>query len=200
MIGTGHGPEQSEPLRQPPEREVGPTLVPGGGEESPVRKLLLVSAVLGLACAATSLAGERRQRPKRATGTFVSAKLEGDVIKWQLDLGQDAGKKTFEMTADVRVRYAEKEGVKQAQSIRRAGGREFRAREGTVTVKGKFVAAKLQGEKVLVTVTPAEGEKAAPLEVTLPKQLSVWYREGKEGKLTAYGIGVPRQRGRPKEK
>ena len=167
-----------------------------------MRKLLLGSAVLALACAATALAAERRQRPEQAAGTFVSAELAGDIIKWQLDLGEDAGKKTFEMAADVSVRYAEKDGVKEAQTIRRASGRASRAREGTVTVKGKFVEAKLQKdkEKVLVTITPAEGEKPADLVVTLPKQLSVWYRKGEDGKVTVYGIGVPRQRTRPAPK
>ena len=166
-----------------------------------MRKLLLGSAVLALACAATSLAAERRQRPEQAAGTFVSAELAGDIIKWQLDLGEDAGKKTFEMAADVSVRYAEKDGVKEAQTIRRASGRERRAREGTVSVKGKFVKAELQKdkEKVLVTITPAEGEKP-PLVVTLPKKLSVWYRKAEDGKVTVYGIGVPRQRTRPAPK
>jgi hypothetical protein len=55
--------------------------------------------------------------------------------------------------------------------------------------KGKLASAKLQGDNVLVTITPAEGEKA--LEVTLPKKLTVMYREEGE-KLTAVGIGVPR--------
>ena len=40
-----------------------------------------------------------------------------------------------------------------------------------------------------MTIAPAEGE---PLAVVLPKQLSVWYREGEDGKLSAWGIGVPR--------
>jgi len=149
---------------------------------------MLVSVVLALAWATTSQAGER-VRPKDAAGAFVSAEIAGEVVKWELDLGADAGKKTFEMTVDVKVTYAEKEGVKEASSIRRAGGPDRPAHEGTVVVKGKFVSAKLDGEKVLVTITPAEGDKA--LEVVLPKQLTTYYREA-EGKLLAYSIGLPR--------
>ena len=92
-----------------------------------MKRLVLVSVVVAVACAATALAGERRQRPKRATGTFVSAELAGDIVKWQLDLGEDAGKKTFELTAEVSVRYVEKDGVKQAQIVRRTGGRSHRS-------------------------------------------------------------------------
>lgn len=163
-----------------------------------MRKLVVVGLMLAMAWATTALAGETRRRPDRAEGTFVSAQLAGDLVKWELDLGQEAGKKTFEMAADVKVQYTEKEGVKQAQSIRRAAGRDRPAREGTVVAKGKFASAKLQDEKVLVTITPAEGEKA--LEVTLPKQLNVWYRKGDDGKVTVYSIGVPRTRPRPESK
>lgn len=154
-----------------------------------MRKLAVIGAVVALAWAMMAYGGERR-RPSQAKGAFVSAEVADEVIKWQLDLGEEGGKKTYEMSVDVKVQYAEKEGVKEASSIRRAGGRDRPAREGTVVVKGKFVSAKLQEEKVLVTITPAEGEK--PLQVVLPKQLSVWYREGDDGKLTVYGIGAPR--------
>jgi len=163
-----------------------------------VKKLVVAGLVFALAWAAPILAGEERPRPKQATGTFVSAQLAGDVVKWELDLGQDAGKKTFEMSAEVKVIYTEKEGVKQAQSIRRAAGRDRPAKEGTVVAKGKFAAAKLQDENVLVTITPAEGDKA--LEFTLPKQLSAWYLEGDDGKVTVFGIGVPRTRGGAEKK
>ncbi|HUT32294.1 MAG TPA: hypothetical protein VNE39_02335 [Planctomycetota bacterium] len=159
-----------------------------------MRACVVVGLVFALACMA--VAGDApRQRPNSAAGAFVSAELAGEVIKWQIDLGADAGKKTYEMTADVKVTYAEKDGVKQASSIRRAGGPDRPAREGTVVVKGKFVSAKLDGEKVLVTIKPAEGDK--DLEVTLPKQLSVYYRE-EGGKLLAYGIGVPHTHSTPK--
>jgi len=145
---------------------------------------------LAVALAGMAVAGEeQKQRPSAAAGTFVSAEIAGEVIKWQIDLGADAGKKTYEMTVDVKVTYAEKDGVKQASSIRRASGPDRPAREGTVVAKGKFVSAKLDGEKVLVTIKPAEGDK--DLEVTLPKALSVYYRE-EDGKLNAYGVGIPR--------
>jgi hypothetical protein len=153
-----------------------------------VRKFVAVGMVLAVAWATTALGGQPGQRPSQATGTFVSAELAGEVVNWQLDLGQDGGKKTYEMAAEVRVQYAEKDGVKQAQSIRGAAGRDFPQREGTVAAKGKFASAKLQGESVLVTITLSEGAKA--LEVTLPKQLAVRYREGDGGKLTAFSIGV----------
>ena len=163
--------------------------MPGAKKEKSVRKLVMVGAVLAMVWSAQALAGEERQRPTPASGTFVSAALEGDVLKWTLDLGQDAGKKTYEMTAEVRADYVEKEGVKEAQRIRRTGGREMPAKEGVTAVKGKFVSAKLDGEKVIVSIMPAGAEKA--VEVTLPKLLSVYYREA-EGKLNAFSIGVPR--------
>ena len=158
-----------------------------------MRKLAVVGAVVALGWATMAHGGERR-RPSQAAGAFVSADLADEVVKWQLDLGEEAGKKIYEMAADVSVTYTEKDGVKEASSIRRASGRQRPAREGTVVVKGKFVSAQLkEGEdKVLVTIAPAEGEKPAALEVVLPKQLSVWYREGEDGKLSAWGIGVPR--------
>jgi hypothetical protein len=162
-----------------------------------MKALVSATAILALAWAATVAAGEERQRPSSASGAFVSAELAGEVINWQLDLGQEAGKKTYEMTVDVKVAYSEKDGVKQGQSIRRAAGRDLPPRPDTVVVKGKFVSAKLQDDKVLVTITPAEGDK--PLEVVLPKQLSVWYRE-EGGKLTAYSVGIPRPPRQPKEK
>jgi hypothetical protein len=161
----------------------------GGEKERPVRKLVVLCSVLAMAWATTTMAGEEGARPKQATGTFVSAELAGDLVKWQFDLGQDAGKKTYEMAVEVKVQYAEKEGAKQAQGIRPAAGRDFRDREGMTVAKGKLASAKLQGDNVLVTITPAEGEKA--LEVTLPKKLTVMYREEGE-KLTAVGISVPR--------
>lgn len=145
---------------------------------------------LAVVLAGVAVAGEgQRQRPNAAAGAFVSAEIAGEAVKWQIDLGADAGKKTYEMTVDVKVTYAEKDGVKQATSIRRAAGRDFPAREGTVVVKGKFVSAKLDGEKVLVTIKPEGGDK--DLEVTLPKALTVYYRE-EDGKLNAYSVGVPR--------
>jgi len=105
------------------------------------------------------------------------------------------------MTVDVKAQYTEKDGVKEASSIRRTGGRSRPPREGTQVLTGKCVSAKPQGEKVLVTITPAEGENPAAVEVVLPKQLAVYYREGEEGKLTAYGIGIVRPpRGGAKKK
>ena len=159
-----------------------------------MRASMVVGLAVALACVA--VAGEEtKQRPSSAAGAFVSAELAGEVVKWQLDLGADAGKKTYEMTVDVKVTYTEKDGVKEASTIRRAAGPDRPAREGTVVAKGKFVSAKLDGEKVLVTIKPAEGDK--DLEVTLPKQLSVYYRD-EDGKLTAYGIGMPRAPRTPK--
>ena len=181
----GTGRRSPNPLRVPLGRRVAHSHA-RGEKESPVRKLMLVSVVLALAWAATSEAG---QRTPPVSGAFVSATLDGAVIKWELDLGGDAGKKTYEMTVDVQVTYAEKEGVKEGQRIRQAGGPDRPAREGTVAVKGKFVSAKLDGEKVMVTIKPAEGDK--DLEVVLPKKLSVYARE-QEGKLTAFSIGIPR--------
>ena len=172
--------------------------VPGGGKkESLMRKLVMVGLVLGLAWAMTARAGEEtKQRPTVAAGAFVSAELAGDIVKWTLDLGGDAGKKVFELTADVKVQYIEKEGVKQAQGIRAAAGRDFRELEGAVVAKGKFASAKLDGEKVLVTITPAEGDKA--LEVTFPKQIAAMYRTGEDGKITVLGVGLPRAPRAPK--
>ncbi len=150
--------------------------------------------VVGLASAlaAMAMAGEAtKTKGASATGAFVSAEVAGDVVKWQLDLGGDAAKKTFEMSVGVTVTYAEKDGVKQGQSIRPGAGPDRPAREGTVVAKGKFVSAKLDGEKLLVTVKPAEGDK--DLEVTLPKQLLVYYRD-ENGKLNASIVIAPRPR------
>jgi len=153
-------------------------------------KRVLLGLAMTLACGALVLAGEERKAPSQATGTVVSATLAGDVIKWEIDLGADAGKKTYEMTADVQVAYTEKDGVKQATSIRSAKGREFKAKEGVTVAKGKFASAKVGDDGAVVTITPTEGDKA--LEVKLPKQVGVFYREGDDGKLLAMGIGVPR--------
>ena len=107
-----------------------------------------------------------------------------------VSMAQDApGKKTFETTVDVQAQYTEKEGVKAASFIRRTGGRARPPKEGTLVLAGKFVSAKLDGENVLVSIKPAEGEA---VEVALPKQLAAYYREGEGGKLEAFGIGIPR--------
>jgi hypothetical protein len=161
-----------------------------------VKRLVAVGLVLALGLVTVALAGEEpKQRPPMANGTFVSATLAGELVKWEIDLGGDAGKKTYEMSADVKVQYADKDGVKQAQSIRAAAGRDFREKEGMVVAKGKFASAKIDGEQVVVTITPAEGDK--PLVVNLPVKLSVMYQEA-DGKLTAFGIGVPRAPRPPK--
>ena len=154
-----------------------------------MRVCVAVGLMFAVAC--TALAGEEpKERAKQATGTFVAAELAGEVVKWQIDLGGDAGKKTYEMAAAVRVTYTEKDGAKQGQSIRGASAPDRAPREGTVAAKGKFTSAKVQGDNVLVTVA-LEGDKT--LEVTLPKKLQVRYRE--EGaKLTASSIGIPRTR------
>jgi len=154
-----------------------------------MRKHVAFGFVLTLAWATAVLAADAPKKGIQATGTFVSAQLAGDVVKWEVDLGADAGKKTFEMTADVQVAYTEKDGAKQATGIRSAKGREFKAQEGVTVAKGKFASAKVEGDSVLVTITPTEGDKA--LEVKLPKQVSVRYTEA-EGKLVAMSIGVPR--------
>lgn len=150
---------------------------------------------LALAVASLAIAGEEpKQRPNFGAGTFVSAEVAGEVVKWTVDLGGDAGKKTLEMSADVKVQYLEKEGVKQAQGIAAAAGRDFREMEGAVVAKGKFASAKLDGEKVVVSIK-AEGDKA--LDVVLPAKVGVVYRE-QEGKLTLFRIGVPRPPRAPK--
>jgi len=161
-----------------------------------VRKLVASGLVVAMAWATAALAGEEPKKgPDFATGTFVSVEVAGEVVKWQLDLGGDAGKKVYEMAVEVKVQYTEKDGVKQASGIRRAAGRDFPAKDGAVVAKGKLASAKLDGEKVLVTITPAEGDKA--LEVVLPAKLTVVYR--KEGeKLAAFGIGIPRPPREPK--
>ena len=159
-----------------------------------MRACVVVGLVFAVACMA--MAGEEpKVRPNFGTGTFVSAEVAGEVVKWQLDLGGDAGKKTLEMAVEVKVQYLEKEGVKQAQSIRAAAGKDFREMEGAVVGKGKFVSAKLDGEKVLVAIKPAEGDKN--LEVVLPAKLMVVYRQDGE-KLTAFSIGVVRTPRTPK--
>jgi len=162
-----------------------------------VRTLVVASAILSLAVMAAAFAGEERQRPPTATGAFVSAELAGETIKWQLDLGADLGKKTYEMPAAVEVRYIEKEGAKPAAQTVRRTGRDFPLREGQKAVKGTFVSAKLDGEAVLLTIKPAEGDKN--LEFTLPKQLTVMYRE-EGGKLNAFSVGVPRTPREPRAK
>lgn len=155
-----------------------------------MRACVVVGLVLALACVA--LAGEEpKARPNVASGTFVSAELAAETIKWQLDLGADAGKKTYEMAAEIKVQYLEKEGVKQAQAIGAAAGRDFRELEGAVVAKGKFASAKLDGDKVTVTIALPEGGKT--LDVVFPAKLMVIFRQDGE-KLTAYRIGIARQR------
>jgi len=163
----------------------------GGDEENLMRKLVTLGLMMAMAVGATALAGEKRTRPDFATGTFVSAKLADKAIAWEFDLGGDAGKKTYEMGAAVKVQYAEKDGAKEATGIRLADGRDFRAKDGTTIVKGAFVSATLKDEKVVVTITP-EGEKAEPLTVTLPAKLRIVSRKDAEGKVKVLGIGLPR--------
>ena len=158
-----------------------------------MRRHLVFGSIVMLAWATTVLAAEDDKRPTRAAGTVVSATLDGGLIKWEVDLGQEAGgKKALEMTADVRALYTEKDGVKQALRIFRAGGREFTPKEGQTLVTGKVTAAKVDGDTVLITVTPSAGEKPAALELKLPTKVSVGYREGEGGKLALWSIGVPR--------
>ena len=152
----------------------------------------VLGLALALACVSLVLAADNStmKRPPMATGTLASLAVAGDVAKWEIDLGADAGgKKTYEMTADVQVAYKEKDGAKQALTIRSAKGREFKAKEGIVVAKGKLASAKVGADNVVVTITPSEGDK--PLEVTLPLKVTVMYKE-EDGKLTAMGIGVPR--------
>jgi len=158
-----------------------------------MKKLVAAGLIVAMAVGATAMAAEKRTRPDFATGTFVSAKLADKAITWEFDLGGDAGKKTYEMGAAVKVQYAEKDGAKEATGIRLADGRDFRAKDGTTIVKGAFVSATLKDEKVVVTITP-EGEKAEPLTVTLPTKLSIVSRKDKEGKVKVLGIGLPRTR------
>jgi len=95
----------------------------------------------------------------------------------------------------VKLQYVEKEGVKQAQSIRPAASeRGFREVEGAVVTKGKVASAKLDGEKVVVSLK-AEGDKA--LDVVLPAKVGIVYSE-QEGKLLLRSIGIPRPPRAPK--
>ncbi len=162
-----------------------PIPFPGGGKkERAMRACVVVGLALAVACMA--VAGEvTKERPNYGVGTFVSAEVAGELVRWQLDLGGDAGKKTFETSADVKVQYIEKDGVKQGQGIRGVGGKDFREREGAVVAKGKFASAKLDGEKVLVSIKLPEGDKS--LEFVFPAKLIVFYRQEGE-KLTALSI------------
>jgi hypothetical protein len=155
---------------------------------------VIVGLALALAAVwtTTAVAGEARKGGTRATGTVVSVKIEGEATQWEVDLGAEGGKKTFEMPVEVRVLYTEKDGAKQALRIMRTGGRTFTPKEPMQLATGKITAAKVEGENVLVSVTPTEGEKPAAVEVKLATKVSVSYREGEGGKLMAYGIGVPR--------
>ncbi len=146
---------------------------------------------LALAIASMGMAGEAPKRPGGSfgQGTFVSAEVAGEVVKWQIDLGGDAGKKTLEMSAAVKVQYVEKDGVKQLQRMMPAASeRNFRDMEGAVVTKGTVTGAKLDGEKVVVSLK-GEGDKA--LDVILPLKVGVFYTE-QEGKLLLRSIGVPR--------
>ena len=167
-----------------------------------MRTPVTIAVALTVAWAMMAHGGEQRARPTQAAGAFVSAEIAGDVVKWQLDLVEKGGQKTYEMTVDVQAQYVEKDGVKEASSIRRTGGRSRPPREGTKVLVGKFVSATLKDEKVVVSITPAEGENAAAVEVVLPKQLAVYHRAGEEGKLMAYSIGIvrpPREGGKKKK-
>jgi hypothetical protein len=156
---------------------------------------LALAAVLGLAGAAT--AGEKGKKGgqgAKATGTLVSAALEGEQVTWTVDVeaeeGVEAGQKTFEMPASVVVMCAEKNGQKRVRGIRAVGKKEIKAKGNMTVVKGTFVKLEVQGRKATLTITADDGEQT----LDMGAHVTVMFRE-RRGKTTAMGIVAARGKG-----
>jgi len=152
-----------------------------------VKKLgFALALVLGMALLNTAMAREKgdkpkREPPKQATGTLVSATLDGGTIKWKLALDGE-GEKTFDMGSQVTIMYAEKNGEKMVRMIRASTGKAAEAKGKALTAEGTFVKAETQGNKVVVTIKSGDAEQA----YNLTSRLGVAYREGEP--LTALSI------------
>jgi len=137
-------------------------------------------AIVGLVTGALAQEQEKKRRGgklEKVTGTFVSATVEGGNV--QLKISTDDGEKTYEMPATVVAICREKNGQKLARMIRVSRGRKAPQAKGNMqVVQGDIQSAALQGNKVVVTIKPAEGEATS---VALTSNVSVLCAAEEEG-------------------
>ena len=143
-------------------------------------------AIVGLVTSALAQEQEKKRRGgklEKVTGTFVSATVEGGNV--QLKINTDDGEKTYGMSATVVAICREKNGQKLARMIRVSRGRKAPQAKGNMqVVQGDIQSAALQGNKVVVTIKPAEGEATS---VALTSNVSVLCRQGKAMAIVSAG-------------
>jgi hypothetical protein len=154
---------------------------------------LALAAVLALASTAT--AGEKKGgKGGKATGTLVSAALEGEQVTWTVDVeaeeGVEAGQKTFEMPASIVAMCSEKNGQKRVRAIRAVGKKEVKAKGNMTLVKGTFVKLEVQGRKATLTIKADDGEQT----LDMGAHVTVMFRE-RRGKAMATGFTAARGKG-----
>lgn len=139
--------------------------------------------------------GKKRQKPERAQGTLEAASLKGGNIEWTVAVeDEDGGKasKTFQMSANVLVAYAERDGTNHARMIRAAGRKTPEGKGKTQFAQGTFVQAAVAGDAATLTIKVGDEEKPFQMGTAV----KVAYRAAGDGTLTALIIGG----GRPPRK
>jgi len=145
-----------------------------------MRKVWCVIVALAIGGLVTSALAQqekkqRRGKPEKVSGTFVSASVEGGQVELKIDT--DDGEKTYEMSASVVALCREKKGQKMARMVRVSrAGKTPKAKGKTEVVQGDIQSAALQGTKVVMTIKPADGDAT---QVALTSQLTVVCRQGK---------------------
>ena len=153
-----------------------------------MRKVWCVIVALAIGGLVTSALAQqekkqRRGKPEKVSGTFVSASVEGGQVELKIDT--DDGEKTYQMSASVVALCREKNGQKLARMIRVSRGRRAPQPKGNMqVVQGDIQSAALQGNKVVVTIKPAEGEATS---VALTSNVSVLCRQGKAMAIVSAG-------------
>ena len=154
-----------------------------------MRKMSFAVAALAIVAMATAALAQQQEKKRRGgklervTGTFVSATVENGTVT--LKVNTDDGEKTYEMSATVLAICREKNGQKLARMIRVSRGRRAPQPKGNMqVVQGDIQSAALQGNRVVVTIKPAEGEATT---VALTSNVSVLCRQGKAMAIVSAG-------------
>lgn len=150
-----------------------------------VRSAIAILAIAGLVTSALAQQEKKQRRGKleKVTGTFVSATVENGTVTVKINI--DDGEKTYEMSATVVAICREKNGEKLARMIRVSrGGKAPQPKGNMQVVQGDIQSAVLQGNKVIVTIKPAEGEATT---VSLTARINVLCREGKAVGIASAG-------------
>ena len=153
-------------------------------------RAFVIALVLGMAAVGQAWAGARKEKgdAKEASGTFVSATVDGATVKWKLAVDME-GEKVYEMPAQVAVLYVERNGQKVAHLIHTPGKRAQEAKGNRLIAQGTVVKAEVQGNKVALTLKAGEGENAGEQQFTLGSRLTVSYLDGTPLVAVAFRVG-----------